>query len=59
MNSSPRPSNPKNANINPINLPNMKVSGKVWIPAGIIAAVLVASLAFFSFVNPHTTKRQP
>ena len=52
MNSSPRPSNPKNANINPINLPNMKVSGKVWIPAGIIAAVLVASLAFFSFVNP-------
>ena len=52
MNSSPRPSNPKNANINPINLPNMKVSGKVWIPAGIITAVLVASLAFFSFVNP-------
>ena len=30
----------------------MKVSGKVWIPAGIITAVLVASLAFFSFVNP-------
>lgn len=52
MNSSPRPSNPKNANINPINLPNMKVSGKVMIPAGIITAVLVASLAFFSFVNP-------
>lgn len=52
MNSSPRPSNPKNTNINPINLPNMKVSGKVWIPAGIITAVLVASLAFFSFVNP-------
>ena len=52
MNSSPRPSNPKNANINPINLPNMKVSGKVWIPTGIITAVLVASLAFFSFVNP-------
>ena len=52
MNSPPRPSNPKNANINPINLPNMKVSGKVWIPAGIITAVLVASLAFFSFVNP-------
>lgn len=52
MNTSSRQVNQRNTNHNPINLPHMNAPRKIWILAGIVAAVLVASLAFFSFVNP-------